>query len=285
MHTQSGTPVPAALGPALPPPLLDRLPTPPYLPGLESTTPIREADSWLRDAVLGPFSGDIVEYLRLARNTGGPILDLGSGAGRLAVPFARHGFPVTAVDRDRPGLRRLHAWAADLGPQVARLVTTVRADLERLRLRDHYQLAVLAGAMVTAVSPRARPALLHEVAAHLGAGGALALDYTEHEPAGLLAHPRRTWAFEVPRVDGVTEWVVARQVFDPDTGREHLTYQCERTEKSRVRRSVLTTDKWVVDRGRLTAELAAAGLRIADRRCRRLDARTRSVLLVCHTAT
>ncbi|MGI5471855.1 class I SAM-dependent methyltransferase [Streptomyces sp. CA-132043] len=279
MHTPSSVPAPVAPGPALPRHHLPVLPA--YLPGLESTAPHEEGSVWLHDALLGPFSADIVEYLRLARKTAGPVLDLGSGAGRLAVPFARHGFPVEAVDRDRHSLRRLRAWAARIGPHVERLVTTTPADLRRLRLHRRYQLALLAGAMLTAVPPRDRSGLLREIAAHLGTGGALALDYTEHEPAGLAADPRRTWTFPVPRVDGVTEWVVARQVFDLNTRIEHITYYCERAEKSRIRRSVLTTDKWIVDRGRLTEELTAAGLRITDRRQQQLDERTRSVLLVC----
>ncbi|MEV0598924.1 class I SAM-dependent methyltransferase [Streptomyces sp. NPDC050315] len=279
MHTPSSMQVPAAPGPVLPPRRPPAFPA--YLPGLESTAVHDEQDSWLQDALFGPFSADIVEYLRIARTTAGPVLDLGSGAGRLSVPFARHGFPVEAVDRDRRSLRRLRSWAARIGPHVERLVATTHADLSRLRLRHHYQLALLAGAMITAVPSRARPGMLREVAAHLGTGGALALDYTEHDPSGLAADPHRTWSFPVPRFDGVTEWVVARQVFDLNTQLEHITYYCDRAEKSRIRRSVLTADKWIVDRARLTEELAAAGLRIADRRQQQLDERTRSVLLVC----
>lgn len=279
MHTPSSMPVPVAPGPVLPQRVSPVFPA--YLPGLESTAPHDEESVWLHDALLGPFSADIVEYLRLARATAGPVLDLGSGAGRLAVPFARHGFLVEAVDRDHRSLRRLRSWAARIGPHVARLVTTTHTDLSRLRLQRQYQLALLAGAMITAVPPRERVEMLREIGAHLGADGALALDYTEHEPGELAVHPQRTWSFPVPRVDGVTEWVVAQQVFDLNARIEHITYYCERAEKSRIRRSVLTTGKWIVDQGRLTEELATAGLRIADRRHQQLDERTRSVLLVC----
>ncbi|MGW3519808.1 SAM-dependent methyltransferase [Streptomyces hydrogenans] len=293
MHTPSGTSlpaVPAALAPVLPSRYdRERAPragagvriAPDALPGLESVSAMDEGSVWLHDALLGPHSADIVRYLGLARSTGGPVLDLGSGAGRLAVPFARHGFAVDAVDRDASALERLEGWARRIGPQVAGLVATHRADLAELRLRGSYRLALLAGAMVAAVPPARRPGLLREVAGHLEAGGALALDYTAHLGAGLVAEPRRTWAFQVPRFDGIDEWVVARQVFDLGAMSERITYYTARTGKLSSERTVLTTDKWIVDQERLTDELHSAGLHIEGRRRHRIDERTESVLLVC----
>ncbi|MFI8371123.1 SAM-dependent methyltransferase [Streptomyces sp. NPDC085466] len=297
MHTPSGTSlpaVPAALAPVLPSRYereRERERTPAAgagvriasdaLPGLESVAAMDEGSVWLHDALLGPHSADIVRYLGLARSTGGPVLDLGSGAGRLAVPFARHGFAVEAVDRDASALERLDAWARRIGPQVAGLVVTHRADLTELRLRGSYRLALLAGAMVSAVPPARRPGLLREVAAHLETGGALALDYTAHRWPELVAEPRRTWAFQVPRFDGIDEWVVARQDFDPGSMSERVTYYSARTGKLSSERTVLTTDKWIVDQDRLAAELHSAGLHIEGRRRQRIDDRTESVLLVC----
>ncbi|MEU9866024.1 class I SAM-dependent methyltransferase [Streptomyces sp. NPDC047971] len=278
MQKQSG----AALAPVLP--SRYDLTTDP-LPGLESVAE-GDADSvWLYDALLGPHSADIVRYLGLARATGGrgPVLDLGSGAGRLSVPFARHGFAVEAVDRDADALERLRAWARRIGPQVADLIVTTHADLTELRLRGSYRLALLAGAMVSAVPPKARPGLLREIASHLDTGGALALDYTAHLLPGLVAEPRRTWAFQVPRFDGIDEWVVARQVFDIAEMSERITYYASRTGKLSTERAVLTTDKWIVDPEHLAAELHSAGLHIAGRRRHRIDERTESVLLVCRT--
>lgn len=292
MHTPSGTSrpvVPAALVPVLPSEYAGRCEalgtsiraTADYLPGLESTAPVDNDSVWLHDALLGPHSADIVRYLRLARATGGPVLDLGSGAGRLAVPFARHGFLVEAVDRDASSLERLQTWGRRIGPQVSQLMIPTRADLAELHLRRTYRLALLAGTMVSAVSPRVRPELLREIASHLDPGGALALDYTAHQLRGLSEDPHRTWAFQVPRFDGIEEWVVARQVFDLADMSERITYYAVRTGKSSSERVVLTTDKWVIDPQRLTDELHAAGLRIEGRQRRRIDERTESVFLVC----
>ncbi|MCX5375076.1 cyclopropane-fatty-acyl-phospholipid synthase family protein [Streptomyces sp. NBC_00091] len=302
MHTPSGTSLPVL--PAVPAPFTPAPPSahagpgvgvgvavahggsallPPagFLPGLESAAPADEDALWLQDALLGPHSADIVRYLSLARRCGGPVLDLGCGAGRLAVPFARHGFHVEAVDRDAAGLERLRAWGRRIGPQVSGRLVTTRADLAELRLRGSYRLALLAGTMIAAVPPHARPGLLREIAGHLEPGGVLALDYTAHRLRGLSQEPRRTWAFQVPRFDGVEEWTVARQVFDLDDMSEHITYHSVRTGKLSTGRVTRTTHKWIIDPERLAAELGAAGLRVERRRGHRLDERTESVLLIC----
>lgn len=279
MHTPSGTSL--SVMPVVPAALAPVPPSPEFLPGMESAAPADQDAGWLHDALLGPHSADIVGYLRLARRCGGPVLDLGCGAGRLAVPFARQGFAVEAVDRDAASLERLRAWGRRIGPQVAGRLVTTRADLADLRLRDTYRLALLAGTMIAAVAPRARPGLLREIAAHLEPGGVLALDFTAHRPRGLAEEPVRTRAFQVPRFDGVEEWAVARQVFDLDDMSERIAYHCVRTGKLSTERVVRTTHKWIVDPELLGTELRAAGLRVERRRRHRLDERTESVLLVC----
>ncbi|MFC6066517.1 class I SAM-dependent methyltransferase [Streptomyces ochraceiscleroticus] len=255
-----------------------------WLPGLESVAPQNEQDVWLHDALLGPHSADIVGYLTLARRTGGPVLDLGSGSGRLTVPFARHGFAVAAVDRDGPSLKRLRHWADRLGRSTSALVTTVRSDLAQLRLRQDYQLVVLAGAMITAVPPNTRRRLLRHVAAHLGSGGLLALDYPEHSMSALAEQPGRTWMFDVPRCDDVTERVVAQQTFDLAEGTEEITYYCERAVGHRTHRSKLTTHKWLVETDRLAQEIRDAGLQVDQRTPHRIDGVTEHVLLICRAA-
>ena len=43
-------------------------------------------------------AGDVAFYERLAREAGGPVLELACGTGRVALPLAEHGLDVTGVD-------------------------------------------------------------------------------------------------------------------------------------------------------------------------------------------
>ena len=64
--------------------------------------------------------GDLDLYLALAGRAGGPILELATGSGRLAVPLAEAGYDVTGVDLDpamltapeRPRMNAAHRWPA-----------------------------------------------------------------------------------------------------------------------------------------------------------------------------
>jgi SAM-dependent methyltransferase len=63
--------------------------------------------------------GDLDLYLALAARTGGPILELAAGSGRIAVPLAAAGYQVTGVDNDPAMLARAElAWtrAVDEAP-------------------------------------------------------------------------------------------------------------------------------------------------------------------------
>ena len=48
----------------------------------------------------GPqIAGDLAFYQRVAREVGGPVLELACGTGRMALPLAGAGLHVTGVDR------------------------------------------------------------------------------------------------------------------------------------------------------------------------------------------
>ena len=50
---------------------------------------------------------DLGFWRQLAKQTGGRVLELGSGTGRLTVPLHRHGIPIVGVDRTPEMLRRV----------------------------------------------------------------------------------------------------------------------------------------------------------------------------------
>jgi len=74
------------------------------------------------DVECGSYEADLPLWRELARETGGPVLDVGAGTGRVALPLARAGHAVTALDRDALLLSVLDERARAAGLHVATLV-------------------------------------------------------------------------------------------------------------------------------------------------------------------
>ena len=102
-------------------------------------------------------SGDTGFYLSLAQETGGPVLELGCGTGRVLLPIARAGIDAVGLDqasemlatlaaKEPPATLRLVEGAMtdfDLGPQRFRLVFSAFRPFQHLTTVDE-QLACLA---------------------------------------------------------------------------------------------------------------------------------------------
>ena len=74
------------------------------------------------DVECGRYTADLDLWRELARETGGRVLDVGAGTGRVALDLARAGHEVTALDNDPDLLAELAERAGDLP------VETVVAD-------------------------------------------------------------------------------------------------------------------------------------------------------------
>jgi SAM-dependent methyltransferase len=66
------------------------------------------------DVECGSYTADLPLWRHLAREAGGPVLDVGAGTGRVALDLARAGHEVTALDIDAELLAELEARAAGL---------------------------------------------------------------------------------------------------------------------------------------------------------------------------
>ncbi len=80
------------------------------------------------DAECAGYRADLPLWIALADTTGGRIVDLGAGTGRVSIPLAAAGHEVVAVDLDPALLRDLERRAAEDGLHVA----TVAADAREL---------------------------------------------------------------------------------------------------------------------------------------------------------
>ncbi|MGH2456308.1 MAG: class I SAM-dependent methyltransferase [Candidatus Limnocylindria bacterium] len=86
--------------------------------------------------------GDIDFYRRLASQTGGPILDVGCGTGRVAAALAADGYEVVGIDLSAPMLRLAERRRVALPADVAGRLTFRQADMTTLDLERDFTLIV-----------------------------------------------------------------------------------------------------------------------------------------------
>jgi SAM-dependent methyltransferase len=87
----------------------------------------------------GTGGPDLLYYLDLARESGGPGLDLACGTGFLTIPFAGLGLAMTGVDLSRPMLDHARSKAGDLP------IRWLEADCRTLDLGQQFRLITLTG--------------------------------------------------------------------------------------------------------------------------------------------
>jgi SAM-dependent methyltransferase len=121
------------------------------------------------------FTEDLPCWADLARELGGPVLELGCGSGRVMLHLAREGFAVTGVDSSAAMLalarRRL-----SLQPSIAGKVTLLEDSFLHLRLKATFPLIILPfNTFAHMTAPEDVRAALGTFAAHLAEGGRVIL--------------------------------------------------------------------------------------------------------------
>ena len=91
------------------------------------------------DVECGAYTADLELWLALAREAAGPVLDVGAGTGRVALPLAAAGYDVTALDYDGELLSVLEQRAAADGLEVE----TVLADAAGFELPRRFALVAV----------------------------------------------------------------------------------------------------------------------------------------------
>lgn len=143
------------------------------------------------DADFGDFSDDLPLYHAMARRTGGPILELMCGSGRLLAPLAAAGYELTGVDHS-PAMLALAAdrlAAAGHSSQVRLL----QADVAEVELpQRHFNLACIAvNSFMHLATVAAQLAALSNVRGALARKGLLIIDLFNPNPVDMAAEDNR----------------------------------------------------------------------------------------------
>jgi SAM-dependent methyltransferase len=198
--------------------------------------------------------GDLELYLALAARTGGPVLELAAGTGRLAVPLAASGLAVTALDLDPRMLSR----AADRWAEhEARPATVGRA---RSRARP------VRGTLDLVEADLVEAGALASVARHLRSDGLAVVDVWLPGPDDLALYDGRL-VLEWVRDDPQRAELVAKQGsarYDSATAIVELTtlFDAWPAAGGPVRRVSRTDRLRLLGAGELVRLATDAGLRV-----------------------
>lgn len=212
------------------------------------------------DLECGRYGADLPLWRELAAETGGPILDVGAGTGRVSLDLARAGYEVVALDLDAELLAALRERAADLP------VTTAQGDARSFGLARRFPLVAAPMQTVQLLGgPEGRAAFLRCASAHLTPGGLLAIaladalegfdaEHVEPPLPDLLERDGWVYSSQPVAVRPEAEWTTLeriRQVVSPE-GRRTAEGDAVRLDR--------------LDGDTLEAEGVAAGLHPAGRR-------------------
>lgn len=170
-------------------------------------------DQWadIYDAVYSYVREDIPFYLGEALSVEGPVLELGCGTGRVALPIAQAGVDVVGIDSSTAMLDRAKVKAKGLGSAAGEL-RLVCADMRDFSLDTNVDLAIIPfrGFLALLTVEDQRRALLR-IRQHLNIGGRLVFNVFAPDIHMLLQ-------------EGDTPYHL-RDVTDPVTGTTYLLWQ------------------------------------------------------------
>ncbi len=94
---------------------------------------------------VGPYRSrpDVAFYVEQAEESGGPVLEIGSGTGRVLIPTARAGIEIVGLDRSQSMLAVCRKQLAEAAPRVRERVQLVQGDMRQFKLEREFKLATI----------------------------------------------------------------------------------------------------------------------------------------------
>lgn len=172
------------------------------------------------------FAGDLEWYRRRAKESGGPVLELGAGTGRITLPLAADGTPVHALESDAAMLGALRRKVAGSPDDVRGRIVPVEGDMRSFQLDATFALVIAPfRAILHNLTEDDQLDCFERVRGHLRPGGRFlfnvfhpSLEFMARN-AGALAGVWR-WGGTYPRPDG--SLVVRSEANQYDTVRRRV---------------------------------------------------------------
>jgi SAM-dependent methyltransferase len=153
------------------------------------------ADGALYDHLYRRRREDVRWYAKLAREDGGPVLELGSGTGRVSLAIAKAGVRVVGVDLSRAMIERAETARAKLPAKRRALASFRPGDFRSLRLGRRFPLVIAPFNALQHCYDRADwEAALATVRRHLTRRGRFVFDVLLPDPIVQARNPARRFA-------------------------------------------------------------------------------------------
>jgi SAM-dependent methyltransferase len=122
-------------------------------------------------------SVDAAFYIERAKESRGPVLEIGCGTGRVLLATAREGIEIHGLDNSAPMLAVLRENIARERPDVQKMITLHAGDMRDFRLNHTFPLVTIPFRPMQHMHTVAdQVAALKSAAAHVAGGGLLAFD-------------------------------------------------------------------------------------------------------------
>jgi ubiquinone/menaquinone biosynthesis C-methylase UbiE len=211
------------------------------------------------------FSEDLDMYRNYAELSGGKVLELACGSGRVLLPLAQEGYELTGVDSSEKMLEIAQRRLQEKG--LAGRCQLIKQDMRTLQLGQKYRLAIIAlGSFGHITTRKDHQRTLAAIRAHLSPGATLILDISNADArymenlSGQVLH-QGTWLMD----DGYYATHFVSPAASSENHLLELTHFYERHQQSGpVERTVSTTYLYLFERSELELLVEQAGFVMKD---------------------
>jgi len=198
-------------------------------------------DAWaeIYDSVFSYVVDDIPFYIEEATRSGGTVLELGCGTGRVSIPIAQAGIDIVGIDASSTMLAR--AREKSLGAGIPNL-KLLRADMRDFNLSSEFNLVIIPfRGLLSLLSVDDEIRTLTNIKRHLAPGGKLIFDIFVPDLDMMVQEGDVPYHF--------------RDVTDTETGRHIVVWNQARYDAFSQVMSIRTTIEQLDDSGRVSSKM------------------------------
>ena len=211
------------------------------------------------------FSEDLDMYQNFAESSGGPILELACGSGRVLLPLAQAGYDIVGVDTSALMLALAQQYIDETEAPIR--CELLQQDMVTMQLGRKFRMAFVAlGSFAHLISRKEQQQALTNIRTHLSTGGLFLIDISNADArymedlGGQVLH-QGTWS----RDDGT---ILTHFVSPASSPARHLLelthFYDQHKQGSTVERTTVTTHLYLFDRSEMELLLEQAGFVVKD---------------------